>query len=144
MPPLSRWMVRLALLHLGAGSVLGGLLLVEKATGALPALWAWRAAHLDEMLLGGMVQLALGVALWMLPRANARPAQAPVGAAAAVLLNVSVLVAVAGSVGGIAGAVLAGRVGVVLAAVTFAALLVPRVRAARTHAPLPSSPPASA
>lgn len=129
-------MVRLALEHLAAGAVLGGMLLAAKATGAFPALWAWRAAHLDLMLVGGMLQLALGVAHWMLPRTGL-PARSTVPeAVAAALLNAGVLTSALGSAidgSAAAGAVLAGRLAVAVAATVLVVRLVPRVRPARGH-----------
>lgn len=123
-------MVRLALVHLAVGSVLGGLLLGARATGAWPALWAWRAAHVDAMLVGGMLQLALGVARWMLPRTGLGASSVPEGIAAG-LLNAGVLAAALGHAAGSAAAVLGGRVGVAVAVTVLVARLVARVRPAR-------------
>lgn len=134
MPPLSRWMLRLALLHLAVGSVLGGLLLIEKATGALPALWAWRTMHREAMLVGGMMQLALGVALWILPRLRTLPARKTLGPFAALLLNAGVVAAGLGSAFGLNAVVLAGRGAVAAAAAAFAIWLLPRIRAIQNGA----------
>jgi hypothetical protein len=71
MPLVSRVMVRTALLHLALGSTIGGLLLAEKGLGLLPWLWLLRPSHVHLLLVGWTVQLACGVAVWMLPRLDA-------------------------------------------------------------------------
>lgn len=68
MPTPSRWMVRAALLWLGLGFTVGGLLLFNKGVPVLPWLWAFRLPHVHMLLIGWMVQLAFGVAYWILPR----------------------------------------------------------------------------
>lgn len=72
MPRLSVWMVRLSLVALVAGAVIGALLL-----GGMPAAvrqaGALRAVHIALMLFGGLVQFVLGVAYWILPRAPVPP-----------------------------------------------------------------------
>jgi hypothetical protein len=70
-PRVSFMMVRAALLHLGIGATLGGWLLVEKGLQLSPWIWMWRPAHIQMMLLGWIVQLACGVAVWILPRLDA-------------------------------------------------------------------------
>ena len=68
MPRLSVWFVRCSLAYLMLGITLGGLMLANKG---LPfATWAWSllGAHMEFLLLGWMVQLAMGVAFWILPR----------------------------------------------------------------------------
>lgn len=69
MPRLSQWMIRAALLHLALGVALGGLILSAKGQPALIG-WAWRLlpAHMQLLLGGWLVQLALGMAYWILPR----------------------------------------------------------------------------
>jgi hypothetical protein len=68
MPQLSVWMVRAALLHLAAGFLVGGLLLWEKGVGGMAWAWRLRALHIHLLTLGWTLQLAFGVAFWMLPR----------------------------------------------------------------------------
>jgi len=67
-PRLSVWMIRTALLHLAIGFGLGALLLAQRGmalNGVIPRL---RPAHVELLLLGWTVQLAMGVAYWILPR----------------------------------------------------------------------------
>jgi hypothetical protein len=68
MPRLTVWMVRAALLHLAVGFLVGGFLLWEKGVGGIPWAWRLRALHVYLLTLGWVLQLALGVAFWMLPR----------------------------------------------------------------------------
>ena len=72
MPRLSQLMIRTALLWLGFGYSVGGLVLLNKGLPLLPWLWALRAAHIHMLLVGWVVQLACGVAFWILPRLDAR------------------------------------------------------------------------
>jgi len=68
MPRLSTWFVRTSLIYLALGVTLGGLLLAEKGIPFYPALWITLPAHMEFMLMGWMVQLAMGMAYWILPR----------------------------------------------------------------------------
>ncbi len=72
MPRLSQLMIRTALLWLAIGYSVGGLVLLNKGLSLLPWLWALRAAHIHMLLVGWTVQLACGVAFWILPRLDAR------------------------------------------------------------------------
>ena len=72
MPRLSRLMIRTALLWLAIGYSVGGLVLLNKGLALLPWLWALRAAHIHMLLVGWTVQLACGVAFWILPRLDAQ------------------------------------------------------------------------
>jgi hypothetical protein len=72
MPRLSQLIIRTALAWLMLGSTLGGLLLLNKGVPLLPWLWTLRAAHIHILLVGWTVQLACGVAFWILPRLDAR------------------------------------------------------------------------
>ena len=72
MPRLSQLMIRTALLWLAFGYSVGGLVLLNKGAPLLPWLWTLRAAHVHMLLVGWTVQLACGVAFWILPRLDAR------------------------------------------------------------------------
>lgn len=71
MPRLSQLMIRSALVWLALGFTLGGLVLFNKGVPLLPWLWTLRAAHIHILLVGWTVQLACGVAFWILPRLDA-------------------------------------------------------------------------
>ena len=68
MPRLSQLMIRTALGWLALGSTIGGLVLFNKGVPLLPWLWLLRASHIHMLLVGWTVQLACGVAYWILPR----------------------------------------------------------------------------
>lgn len=72
MPRLSCWFIRTALLHLAVGAVFGGLILSAKGFPATFG-WAWLLlpAHIQLLVGGWLIQLALGMAYWMLPRLDA-------------------------------------------------------------------------
>jgi hypothetical protein len=68
MPRLSRLFVRAALVSVAVGYALGALVLAAKGLGG-PA-WAWRFLpwHMELVLVGWSLQLAMGVGYWILPR----------------------------------------------------------------------------
>jgi hypothetical protein len=139
MPRLSVWMIRTALLYLGAGFSFGALALWNKGVPISGDLWRLVGAHLDILFIGWTAQLAMGTAFWILPRfsttteytqgrlssrfGNVRAAWLAYG-----LLNAGVLLAVSGALAGVVGAVLIGRLCQVLAVVSFAVHAWPRVR----------------
>jgi hypothetical protein len=142
MPTLSRLFVRAALAYLALGFTLGGLLLAAKAW-PLPG-WTWRLlpAHVEFLLVGWTLQLALGVAFWILPRFAA---PGPRGRAAPppsrgderpawlayVLLNAGVWAVGAAPWAG-APLALAGRSAELAGAAAFAVHAWPRVKAVST------------
>lgn len=75
MPRLSQIIVRTALLWLGLGYTAGGLALLAKGVAVPPWLWSLRTSHVHMLLVGWTVQLAFGVAYWILPRLDAAGAR---------------------------------------------------------------------
>jgi hypothetical protein len=71
MPRLSCWFIKAALLHLATSVTLGGLILAAKGLPIAMG-WAWLLlpAHMQLALGGWLIQLALGMAYWVLPRLN--------------------------------------------------------------------------
>ncbi len=69
MPRVSVWLLRLALIHFASGAVLGFAFLCWKATGWPTFAPSHLGVHQEQMLVGWMVQLVIGTAFWMLPRA---------------------------------------------------------------------------
>lgn len=124
MPTLSAWTVRAALVWLAIASLTGALILSRTAL-RLPALALLIPAHAEMMLVGWTMQLAFGVAHWILPRRPSGEARGPLTPVLVVVvaLNLGVVLV-------IAGAPLAGRVLEVVAAVGFAVQGVPRIRSA--------------
>jgi hypothetical protein len=124
-PRVSAWFVRAALCHLVSGFLIGALLLATKGNVLGPGLWALRGAHIEMLLVGWTMQLAMGVAIWIFPRLTLRTAprrSALTAWLAFVLLNGGVvLVSLGGSF--VAG----GRLIEIGAAASFAAHLWGRV-----------------
>ncbi len=87
MPRLSAWFVRAALLYLALGLTLGMLLLWNKGVLISPSIWQLLPAHIEFLLLGWTVQLALGVAFWILPRWQTQRGDVRPAWVAFVLLN---------------------------------------------------------
>ena len=71
MPRVSVWLVRASLLHLLSGAILGASYLAWRAAGWLPYAATHRPVHVEQMLVGWLVQLVIGVAWWILPRPEA-------------------------------------------------------------------------
>ena len=68
MPRLSCWFIRAALIYLAAGFSLGALMLANKGLSFSALLWRFLPVHTELLLMGWLVQLALGMAFWILPR----------------------------------------------------------------------------
>jgi hypothetical protein len=130
-PRLSVLMIRTALVYLAIGFLVGTLLLIQRAVPLANWLPRLLPLHIEYLLLGCIVQLALGVAFWILPRFRSgaeRGRQAPAWVAFA-LLNLGIQ---AVALGGAAGAPftmgLLGRCAEGLAAGAFALHAWPRVK----------------
>ena len=73
MPRLSVYYVRASLLYLLLGSTIGGLMLANKGIMISSSLWTLLPLHIEFALVGWMIQLAMGVAFWILPRYRQGP-----------------------------------------------------------------------
>lgn len=130
MPPLSTYFVRLAFSHLVVGFTIGALMLANKGLPFAAWLWRLRPAHIEILLVGWLIQLALGVSFWITPRFWEKPARGNVTGAwmALVLLNAGVwLIAITTFLGLSADFILAGRLLECGAAIAFAWHLWPRI-----------------
>lgn len=67
MPRASVWLVRTALVFLGAGLTAGAVLLAGRGLEAGPWLARLLPVHAEFLLVGWTIQLVLGVAYWILP-----------------------------------------------------------------------------
>jgi hypothetical protein len=118
------------LLHLGLGFTLGALLLFHKGVPLAPALWRLLPLHIEMVLVGWTVQLAMGVAFWILPRWGTARRNEALAWLACVLLNLGVAAAGLGQwLGGPPAIPLLGRALELLAALAFAVHAWPRVKA---------------
>lgn len=141
MPRLSRWLLRLALGHLLLGLTVGALLLADKGVGVTPGLWRLFPAHVECLLVGWTVQLAMGVAFWILPRFAGGASRGNEALAwwALGLVNSGVLLAgLAPAAGARTGVVVLGRAAEVTGALAFAAHAWRRVRPPSVY---PAPPP---
>jgi hypothetical protein len=73
MPRLSVYFVRASLIYLAVGFTFGALLLANKGVLISPLIWELLPLHIEFLLVGFLVQLALGVAFWILPRFSQGP-----------------------------------------------------------------------
>jgi len=136
-PRVSVWLVRASLLHLLSGALLGAAYLSFKAEGWFGILVTHLGTHQEQMLVGWMVQLVIGVAYWILPRPVEQGPKDSSGLMwlVFVLLNVGVLVASLGTDPNLpASLLLVGRVSETAAAVLFARHAWTRQRAYRAGA----------
>lgn len=130
MPRLSVWMIRAALVHLATGFAIGALLLIHRGAPLHHAVPLLRPAHAEVLLLGWTMQLAMGVAFWILPRFRTGPERGDERPArlAFLLLNLGVVAAAAGGISGLDPLSLGGRTAEGLAAAAFATHAWPRVK----------------
>jgi hypothetical protein len=70
MPRLSVYFIRASLVYLLLGFTFGGLMLANKGILISPMIWALLPLHMEFAFVGWMIQLAMGVAFWILPRFN--------------------------------------------------------------------------
>lgn len=122
MPRLSVWCVRAAMLYLLVGVGMGALMLAAPALHLPGAVLQLRPFHAEMLLIGWMIQLAFGVAYWILPRdGSTGRGNQRLAWLAAVLLNTGVLATGTGmALGASAPILVAGRAAELLAALAFA------------------------
>ncbi|WP_069131228.1 hypothetical protein [Rhodohalobacter halophilus] len=93
MPLQSIWMMKISLMWLLISIFIGGLILIEKAAGVLPAVWGLLSVHYELAIWGWMVQFIIGTAYWMFPKFLTGTRRGPEWAAwsVVVLLNAGVI-----------------------------------------------------
>lgn len=131
MPRLTVWMVRSSLLQLGIGFTVGMLMLFNKGVPFDSSIWRLLPIHIEMVLLGWTMQLAMGVAFWVLPRFSTtlRYGNERLGWLAYGLLNGGLIIFVAGAWFNGTWLSLVGRALELLAVVFFALMIWPRVKA---------------
>lgn len=70
MPKLSEIYIKISMVYLLIGFTLGALLLAHKGIPFASSLWNFLSVHVEWVLLGWILHLAMGVAYWMFPRFN--------------------------------------------------------------------------
>lgn len=122
MPRLSVYYIRASLIYLLLGFTFGGLLLANKGVMISPAIWMLLPIHIEFDLVGWLVQLALGVSFWILPRFSKGPPRGDERLSwfAFVFLNIGILSAVSEGMFNAQWLAIAGRGLEALALVLFA------------------------
>lgn len=131
MSRLSIWTIRAALIYLGIGFTLGGLMLFNKGIPIDPSLWRLLPVHIEFVLIGWTVQLAMSVAFWILPRLRRtdRYGNPILAWTAFVLLNGGIWAAAAGEwFDHLTWLTLVGRSAEFAAVIAFAIYIWPRVK----------------
>ncbi len=131
MPKPSVWMVQTAFLHLGIGMTFGALMLWNKGLPFNGQVAFLLSPHIELVLVGWVIQLAMGVAFWMMPRFTGEKRYGRVWLVwgAFGLINAGVVVVIASDwIIGASGLMLVGRLLESLAVVLFALHLWPRIK----------------
>ncbi len=122
MPRLSVYFIRASLIYLLFGFTFGGLLLANKGVMISPAIWMLLPVHMEFDLMGWLVQLAMGVAFWILPRFSSGPARGDerLSWSAFLFVNVGILFVASETIFQVKWLILTGRVMETLALILFA------------------------
>jgi hypothetical protein len=96
MPRLSAWFIRASLLYLLLGFFFGALLLAQKGIPFYAHVWYLFPLHIEFLLVGWLIQLALGVAFWVIPRFSRGSSHGSVGLVwiSFALLNAGILIGI--------------------------------------------------
>ena len=94
MPRLSVWFIRASLLYLLLGFLFGALLLAQKGISFYSPVWYLFPLHMEFLLVGWLIQLAMGVAFWIVPRFSNGSPRGPMGLiwVSFALLNAGILI----------------------------------------------------
>ena len=96
MPKLSVWTIRIALIHLVAGWLVGAVLMINRAWGLSSALWQWVEVHIALALFGWTFLLVVGVAYRMLPTFGRDQGRQKAAVSSVVAINTGVLAVIIG------------------------------------------------
>lgn len=97
MPTLTRWAIKIGLVHFVLGIAIGTVMLAAKAGYGSMGILNHRPVHVHMLLFGWLVQLVIGMGYWLFPTFLSGPKRGtPRLAAASVLtLNVGVVLGTA-------------------------------------------------
>ena len=135
MPKLSVVAVRLALIYLASGFAIGAVLMSRQALSLSPAVQMLQPLHIELLLIGWLVQLAMGVGFWILPRFGRQRGNRSLVAAAIALLNLGLWMVAGGALFWPTGSVLPtlGRTAEAAAALLFGLHVWQRIKPARSR-----------
>ena len=68
-----RWMIKTSLIYLFLGLLIGLLTFLSSRIPELAWVSSWRTVHVHLILMGSVIQIIMGVALWMFPRRKEPP-----------------------------------------------------------------------
>ena len=121
MPRLSVYFIRASLIYLLLGFTFGALILANKGLVIEPSIWNLLPIHIEFDLIGWLVQLAMGVAFWILPRFSKGPIRGNerLSWSAFILINAGILLVVSDGLLETNGLTLIGRAFEALALVLF-------------------------
>jgi len=68
-----RWMIKTSLIYLLVGVLIGLLIFLADLFPSLEWIYDWRTVHVHLILVGSVIQMIMGVALWMFPRRKEPP-----------------------------------------------------------------------
>lgn len=131
MPKLSVWMVRASLIYMGIGFFFGALLLHHKGIPIYDWTWKLLPAHIELMIFGWTMQLVMGIAFFILPRfaqRDNRYGAEYLGWWSFYLLNGGICLTAVAQSFVIDDFILSGRLLVLLAVVTYVAMVWQRVK----------------
>ncbi len=68
-----RWMIKTSLIYLLMGVSLGVLIFLSQRFPGLAWASSWKTVHVHLLLVGAVIQMIMGVGLWMFPRRKEPP-----------------------------------------------------------------------
>lgn len=130
MPRLSVWFIRASLVYLAVGFTFGALMLANKGLAFNLHLDHLLPVHMEFLLVGWMMQLALGVAYWILPRyvKDLPRGNETMAWLSLIFLNTGILMMTMNTVFNVTWFMLIGRVFEAVSALTFLLVAWRRVR----------------
>ncbi|PJF41061.1 MAG: hypothetical protein D6737_00470 [Chloroflexi bacterium] len=68
MPTLSRWFIKIGMVYLIAGLIMGAAILIQPVFDLSPKIHALRPVYLHFLFIGWVTQVIMGVGYWMFPK----------------------------------------------------------------------------
>ena len=123
-------MIRMSLIYMISGMILGSGMFAAKVYPAFAEFWLYIPLHIEFLLIGWMLQLFLGMAYWILPRNPTDPIRGPEWMIWLVLIffNSGIIVFSLSSVISLGLLSYTGRILELLSIIIFLKLMWPRIR----------------